>query len=132
MNSIFVPHYSTPHYHIPSVLKVDFHSYFFCKKSVSNHKWLLKDFYTHLTSRNMYCIFYFAYIAKQESWSKNFFCEFLEKKFEWKRCTNSKNSGVNSEKVVSKKKGLGWIDLNHLIDQKVQIWSQQCSSQPHD
>jgi len=40
---------------------------------------------------------------------------------------SSEKDSVNNEKS-SKKKGSDWIDLNCLIDQKVQIESQPCSS----
>ena len=40
---------------------------------------------------------------KQVSWSKNIFCEFREKKFEWKEMLIvKKQSGVNSENVEKK------------------------------
>jgi len=58
---------------------------------------------------------------------QNIFFKIREKKFLVKKCANNKNGSVNSEKV-EKTKGSGWIDLNRLIDQKVQIWSQQDSS----
>ena len=43
-----------------------------------------------------------------------------------KRGANNKNSGVNSEKVVKNNKrniGSGMINLNHLMNQEVQIQS---------
>jgi len=35
---------------------------------------------------------------------QNIFVEIENKSFKWKRCANSKNSGVNSEKIVKKTK----------------------------
>jgi len=38
-----------------------------------------------------------------------------------KRSAKNKHNGVNSEKVVKKNKGSGWMNLDHLMNQEVHI-----------